>query len=107
MPVSERAKQFMPFATLRGFDKMVKDKEKIICPRTELTEEKAAELSKTVAGLKKGNMVRVTYYKTDGYESIEGVLSRIDLTMRYLTVVKTDIVFSDISDLKVVGEFCD
>jgi hypothetical protein len=28
MKISDRAKQFMPFASLRGFDQMVKEKEK-------------------------------------------------------------------------------
>ena len=104
MSLLERAKQFAPFASLRGFDKLVKEKEKIICPRKELTEEKAAELSNTVSTLKKGSIVRVIYYQTDGYASLEGVLSRIDLTMKHLTVIKTDIPFSDILDLQIVGD---
>ena len=49
----------------------------------------------------KGNMLTVTYYNTDAYETIEGIVSKIDYDMRELTVVKTKIAFDDIYDIKI------
>ena len=35
MPVSERAKQFMPFSALKGLDEALREKERIIVEETE------------------------------------------------------------------------
>ena len=39
------------------------------------------------------------YYHKDGYIKAEGMVSRIDFTARYLTVIKTKIDFDDIYDI--------
>ena len=36
MPVSDRAKQFMPFSALKGLDEALRAKEKIVVPKVEL-----------------------------------------------------------------------
>ena len=45
MPVSERAKQFMPFAALHGYYDLVKRKEEKPSEREDMTEERAEKLS--------------------------------------------------------------
>ena len=44
MPVEDRAKQFMPFAALKGLPDALAARERIIVPKTELSEEMAQEL---------------------------------------------------------------
>ena len=44
MSREDRAKQFMPFAALRGYEEAIKEKEKIIVDKIELSEEKKNEL---------------------------------------------------------------
>ena len=44
MDVGHRAKQFAPFAALRGFEESVRKKEILYEPRKELSEEKKQEL---------------------------------------------------------------
>ena len=41
MSMSNRAKQFVPFDALKGFQEAVRKKEKMPVPRKELAEEKA------------------------------------------------------------------
>ena len=44
MPIEERAKQFMPFAALRGFGKVIKKEEKIKTEKPQLSDEEIEEL---------------------------------------------------------------
>ena len=46
MDRAERAKQFMPFAALKGYEEALREKEKIVVPRIELSEEMKEELEK-------------------------------------------------------------
>ena len=96
---ADRAKQFMPFAALKGYDELVKKQEKIISPRKEMSEYKAEKLSGKLNLVKKGMVIKVLYYHKDGYIKTEGMVSRIDFTARHLTVIKTKIDFDDIYDI--------
>ena len=96
MSRAERAKQFMPFAALRGYGAEIKDKEKVVSVKKELTEEQAEELSHTVVGLKKGDVIKIVYYASDGYVEKTGAVSLIDFAMGIIRVVKTVIPFSDV-----------
>jgi len=97
----DRAKQFMPFAALKGYDELVRKQEKIVSPRREMSEYKAELLSNKLLKVQKGMVIKVLYYQTDGYVKLEGMVSLIDLTMRCLTVIKTKIPFDDIYDISL------
>ncbi len=99
--MSDRAKQFMPFAALKGFYDLIRERERIVVPKHELTDDKAAELSEIIKSVEKGKMVKVIYYSDGEYVSAEGIVSRIDLELRKLTVVKTEIDLDDIWDIIV------
>ncbi|MDY6368096.1 MAG: YolD-like family protein [Clostridia bacterium] len=96
MSRAERAKQFMPFAALRGYGAVIREKEKIITPKKELTDEQAEHLSVMVSELKKGDVIKVVYYDTDGYVEKTGAVSGINIPLSTLNVVKTQIPFSEI-----------
>lgn len=95
-PHADRARQFMPFAALKGYYELVRQQERIEQPRHQITDEEALELSARLAALQKGDVVCVTYYDQDAYTSIHGAVTRIDEPFRMLRVVKTDISFDDI-----------
>lgn len=101
---SDRAKQFMPFAALKGYDELVRQQEKVISPKRELSEYKSQLLSDKLMRIKKGMLIKIAYYHIDGYIKTEGMVSAIDFTMRYLTVIKTKIHFDDIYDVSVPDE---
>ncbi len=102
MSRKDRAKQFMPFATLKGYDLILKEQELTAEPRREIAEELAESLSKTILGLKKGDVVCVTYYHQFGYITKTGILSEIDIVGRRIRVIKTYISFDDIWDISPV-----
>ena len=98
--VSDRAGQFMPFAALRGFYDLIRERERVVVPKHEIAEDKAAELSEKMKLVERGMMVKVLYYSAGEYVSVEGIVSKIDLDFRKLTVVKTEIDLDDIWDIE-------
>lgn len=96
---AERAKQFMPFAALKGFEEMLRDKEKIVVPKVELSEESKTELNYKMMQIKKNDMVCVTYYEKEEYLKCTGVVTKIDADLRILKIVHEKIPFDDIYDV--------
>ncbi|MBO4251436.1 MAG: YolD-like family protein [Clostridia bacterium] len=98
----ERAKQFMPFAALHGYEKVLKEKEAVRIEKRELTVEEEKKLNEIVLRVKKGDIVSVEHYSTDRYVKVEGVITAIDLTLKFITVVKTKILFANIKEIKLI-----
>lgn len=101
-PHADRARQFMPFAALKGYYQLVREQERIEQPRHELTEEEALELSQRIRSLRKGQVVRVIFYKDGAYVTEKGALSGIDETFRTLRIVKRTIAFDDIQRIEPI-----
>lgn len=101
MSKSDRAKQFMPFAALRGYYGVIRDKEKIQSEKRELTEEELFDLNEKMISIKKGDLVCVTFYKENGYITISGAINYLDKTLGKMRIVKTDIDFKDISKIQL------
>lgn len=97
---ADRAKQFMPFAALRGYEDLIRKKQRIICPKKELSEGEAARLTEIVSSLKKGDIVEARFYDNDGYTEVAGAVTEIDFTLKTLRVIKTKIYFDDLADIK-------
>lgn len=101
MSVEQRAKQFMPFAALRGLPEALALKEKVIVPKVELSEEMAEELDRKMHLLEKGKVATVIYFAKDEYLKKTGMVARIDLTAGVLQLVNEKIPFNDILDVSV------
>ena len=101
MSVENRAKQFMPFAALRGLPEALALKEKIVVEKIELTEDMAAELDWNIQNLEVGKIVTVTYFCKDEYIKKTGMLSRVDKAARVLQVVEAKISFDDLLKIEM------
>jgi len=99
MSKQNRAKQFLPFNSLRGYYDLIKEKEKIVTPKRELSDYDIELLNNKIMSLEKNMMINVTYYDTDSYKTICGMLSKIDIEHKYLVIVKSRISFSDITNI--------
>ena len=97
--MENRAKQFMPFAALKGYEEALRAKEKIVVHRVELSEEKKEELNRKMQQIHKNDMITVVYFSQGEYLQMEGMVSRIDVNAKVLKVVNTRIPFEDIYDL--------
>lgn len=97
--MENRAKQFIPFSALKGYEDALRAKEKVVVPKIELSDEKKEELNRKLHQVQKNDMITVVYFHQNEYLQMEGMVSRIDKDTRILKVVNTRIAFSDIYDL--------
>ena len=97
--MAERARQFMPFAALRGFYSVIEERERIRSPRRELGEDDCNRISSLLGQLERGMMIKVIHYNDGFYETTEGLVAEVDFIFRYLVIVKTKIMFDDIFDI--------
>jgi len=103
MSPAERAKQFMPFAALKGFEDALREKEKIVVERISLSEESKEELDRKLREIRRNDMITVIYYLNDEYVKVTGMVARLDMDARILKVVNTKIPFDDIYDIQFMS----
>lgn len=121
MSVTNRAKQFAPFAAVAGVDDAMARKEQRLIPRPELSEDALTALDQAMAQLAVGSRVTVEYYHpVAAYREralldsqpapdsgpplgervqLTGRLTRIDSQRRILVVDETRIPLSDVLSL--------
>ncbi len=99
MSREERAKQFMPFAALKGYPEALKKKERIVVPKRELSEEYQKELDQKLRQVHKNDIITAIYFASHEYLKLTGMVSRIDETARLLKIVNTKISFDDLYDI--------
>lgn len=92
----DRAKQFMPFAALKGYTEALRRKEKILVPRKELAPDYQEELDREFKKIRKNDMISVIYFCHGEYRKITGLVSKIDKNKRKLTIVHTEISLDDL-----------
>ena len=95
-----RAKQFMPFDSLRGLREALREKEEILVPKKELSDEQYKELNDALFNLKKGDVISVVYFNEGKYIKLEGYLTKINLDLKYLQIVQQKISFENLYEIK-------
>lgn len=105
MAIGKRAKQFAPFAALKGFEEEIREKEIRYEEKRILPDEKLEELDRTFRMLKVGTDVEVEYFfesaRSDGsgtYHISQGTITH--LSGSWIEVEGHRIVVADIANLK-------
>lgn len=99
----QRAKLFLSYDALKGFNELLKTKERIIVSKRDLAPDSLYELDWKIKSLQPGQMVRVVYYDDNEYVLFEGLVSKVDLERKVLIVVNRQISFDRIVELD--GQF--
>ena len=102
MKISDRARQFLPFDSLRGFYALVKLQEKEIMPKKELSDDELERLDLLFKEVKKSSMIKVKYYYLDGYIEQTGLVAELDTIYRTITIVTTKINLDDIIEVEII-----
>lgn len=102
MPVSERAKQFLPFAAVKGLTEALARKDKVLVPKVEMSEELAAKLDEKMHHIQKGSIVTVTYFCDDEYIQLTGRFTRSDDITHRLQIDESKIEFDDVLDIDLI-----
>lgn len=103
MTRQERAKQFMPFSALKGFEKALEQKEKIVVQKRELSEYQLSLLDEKLKQVKVKDIVSVEHYESGEYIKTTGMVSNIDLINRTIKIVNLTIKFDDITNIQGDG----
>ena len=96
----DRAKQFMPFAAVKGLEEALRRREKVVVPRVRLSEDAQEELNRRLTRLSRGDIVTLVYYSEGEYIERTGMVSRLDTDARTVWIVKTPVPAEDILELK-------
>ena len=99
MSREERAKQFLPFAALKGYPAALRRKEKIVVPKVEFSEDYQERLDRRLRQIRVQDVVTAVYFREGEYLTVTGMVSRIDRTARVLKIVNTKIPFDDLYDV--------
>ena len=99
MSIQDRAKQFSPFAALKGLEEALAAREKILVDKIELSEEMYEQLDAKMHLIKKGTIITVIHFNKGEYIKTSGMVSKIDETSRILQIVNTKIQFDDVLDI--------
>lgn len=100
MPNNKRAMQFMPFNGLRGYESLLYAAEHPKEKRREISEARAARLDEIMSHLRKGDLVRVTFYTGSGYEELTCRVKEIDAAFRRLRTDQGEVAFQDLWEIK-------
>ena len=92
----DRAKQFLPFDALNGFQSALREKEKIIVDKKDLSEETKEELSRKLNSLEIGDKVKIVHYKNKEYKIDAGTFKQIDRMQRFIVIGNTKIAIDNI-----------
>lgn len=113
MPIENRAAQFAPFAALTGHGAAIVETARLTEKKIELSDEEKQELSKKLSlAVENQSKILITIFVPDtlkeggSYQEIIGVIKRIDLLERIITLSdNTTVLLDNVTDLK--GEIYD
>lgn len=99
MPISERAKQFMPFSALKGLNEALAQKE-IRCDEMPwMSDEETQEINKTLAKIRPHDSVILDFNRYGRNRHIEGTVQRYDTAVRAIEVDSVQIAFDEIFNI--------
>ena len=96
MPPEARAKQFMPFAALRGFEEALSLRENRRQQKAELDEEEIEKINRRLNKLSVGDETRLICFYAGRYTPVNGVVRQIDVHKQFLELDGRRIYFDDI-----------
>ena len=96
--MSDRARQFMAFAALKGYYDLIekKNEQYDIEDKKELSNDEIEQISNAIKELEIGEVISIVYYNKTRYEKITGAVTDINPERHTLRIIKTDIKFEDI-----------
>lgn len=98
-PHADRARQFVPFMALKGYQDLVKEAEVVPEQRWALTDADRRELQEQILGLQRGQLVRVAFYAGDHYRYVCDRVRQVDQTLHMLRLENAAVPFSQIDQV--------
>ena len=104
MPASQRAKQFMPFAAVKGLEKAIIQQDQLLNreDQMELGEEQVQEINMVLNRIKRGTAVFVRFYKDGKHQTMQGKVQRFDFIRSVISINGEAIPIEKISDIRLI-----
>lgn len=99
----DRAKQFAPFAALKGHEMELAKKREIVEDRVELAEDEAEYINEVLGSLVIGDEIELTYYDRNRYVITFGTVEKIYIYESALQIKSKKISFNDIYRIQKMG----
>lgn len=96
-----RAKQFLPFDALKGFQEALNEKQIKYEDKKELSEDSYRRLEEEWNKIEKDSIVKVKYYKNKRYIEIQGKINKIDYIRKKIQINDENINVCDIIDIEI------
>ena len=103
MAPENRAKQFAPFAALKGQEMELAKVLKTFEERVLVAEDEAEQINEVLISLNKCDEVRLTYYEEELYTTIVGVVEKIFVYESALQIKGKRINYKDICRIEKLG----
>ena len=97
----DRAKQFAPFAALKGHEKELAKKRERRDERILLAEDEVEYLNEIIVNLEIGDFVEIVYYKNGIYNTVSGDVEKLSAYEKALQVNGQKIKFINIYRIKL------
>ena len=112
MSMQERAAQFAPYMSLKGFDSEIFETSRITDDKIELGEEKTEHINAVLNSIKKtGTQITLTYYVPDekkpggAYVTVGKSVKRVDdIAKKLIFTDGSEVAFDDIADISVATD---
>lgn len=101
MTRASRAKQFLPFDALKGFQEALSEKQIKYDDKKELTEDSYIRLQEEWNKIDKDSVVKVKYYKNKRYIELQGKINKIDYIKKKIRIDDENINICDIIDIEL------
>lgn len=95
----QRAKQFMPFAALKGFEELLAKVASYKEAKVELSEDQMDELNQMIQGMERGDWVRIVYYTGKQYTEVVGRVDAVLISAQAVFVQGRMIPFGHIKEI--------
>ena len=96
MPPEARAKQFMPFAALKGFEEALSLQENTKQQKAALDEEEIEKINRQLNRLTVGDEAKLVYFYAGRYTPLNGTVKQIDAHRQFLELDDKRVYFDDI-----------
>ena len=97
-----RAKQFLPFDSLKGFNEALNEKRIEKEEKRELCDEVLMELNNIFNKIEVGSYVKIKHYKNKRYVESEGIVTKINYIKKKIELSKKEnINISDIINISI------
>lgn len=99
---AQRAKLFLSFDALKGFQEFLRQEERIVVPCRILSEDEYAQLEWKIHMIKPHDIITIIYYDGNDHVKLCGMVAKIDLiSTKTIQIVDKIIKIQDIVDIEL------